>query len=71
MLDKDGLRAEIFDSLQQRIQTEKTLLRGRLTRKWPEKKRRDASQSRKSRRSHKTGRLYEVFQSFAYEEDDA
>jgi hypothetical protein len=53
-------REDILDGLQYRISREKAILQRRLTQEEPKKKKR-ATLSRKSAKTRRTGRLYDVF----------
>jgi len=62
-------REELVDGLQYRIHKERDILNRRLTREEPQVTKKRPSRSRKTSKTRRTGKLYQVFQALSYDEE--
>jgi len=63
-------RDELVDGLQYRIHKERDILNRRLTREEPQVTKKRGSRSRKTSKTRRTGKLYQVFQALSYDEEN-
>ena len=62
-------RDELVDGLQYRIHKERDILNRRLAREEPQVTKKRGARSRKTSKTRRTGKLYQVFQALSYDEE--